>query len=75
MIIFSGNKIKGDLKEMRHEGQIQSDYTVNGEVVFDKSKKHLQEIFNDFPNKGRLVYLVLLLKRLYFGFILFILQY
>lgn len=50
---------------MIHEGQMQSNYTVNGEIIFDKSKKELQGIFDDFHNNFLIVNLVLEVKGFY----------
>ena len=44
---------------MNEKGQYDESYTVNGETVFDKSKKELEKILDGFPNKSTLANLVL----------------
>lgn len=53
------------LNEMKKKGQYDEWYSINGEIVFDKSKKDLQKIFADFPNKGEVVNLIHEIKGLY----------
>lgn len=44
---------------MEREGLLDKTYHVNGVTIFDRTEKGLEIIFNDFPNKRKVVDLVL----------------
>ena len=57
---------------MKKENRYDENYTVNGNKIFDKSKKQLQKILEDYPYREKIITEIFEIKSLYSSFSFYI---
>ena len=56
---------------MKKENRYDENYTVNGNKIFDKSKKQLQKILEDYPYRENIIAQIFEIKSLYSSFLFY----